>query len=295
MIRKMLLSIAITAAVSTALAADIGQPKASLSAAEIAGKNVQARGGLQAWRGVHALSFEGTMGAGGNQRVPIPASLQDKRKDKPLVAERLSEEAQLPFKMLMQRPRQTRIELLFKGQTAVQVYDGSHGWKLRPYLNRSDVEPFTEDEMKAASRQSDLDGPIVDYAAKGTQIELEGVEKVEDRDAYKLKLTLKSGEAIHVWIDTQTFLEAKVEGQPRRLDGRLHPVEIYYRDYHMVNGLQIPFVLETRVLPLHDSGKGGGNTSVPAEKITIVKVNVNPQLVASYFSKPQTLSASNRP
>jgi len=36
-------------------------------------------------------------------------------------------------------------------------------------------------------------GFLVDYAAKGTQIELAGMEKVENRDTYKLKLTMKSG------------------------------------------------------------------------------------------------------
>jgi hypothetical protein len=39
------------------------------------------------------------------------------------------------------------------------------------------VEPFSN-ELKAFV-QSDLDGPLVDYAAKGTKVELEGNEKVE--------------------------------------------------------------------------------------------------------------------
>jgi hypothetical protein len=68
---------------------------------------------------------------------------------------------------------------------------------------------------------------LVDYAAKGTRIDLDGIEKVDGRDAYKLKLTLKNGEAMHVWIDAETFLEAKIEGTPRRLDGKYHPVEVY--------------------------------------------------------------------
>ena len=61
--------------------------------------------------------------------------------------------------------------------------------------------------------QGDLDGPLVDYAAKGTRIELAGMEKVEGRDTYKLKLTMKNGAALHVWIDAETFPEAKIEGQ----------------------------------------------------------------------------------
>src|SRR4029077_14299215 len=122
------------------------------------------------------------------------------------VPPRPTTEVELPFVMDMARPRKLRVELQFNGQTAIQVYDGANGWKLRPFLNRRVVEPFTTDEMKLASMQADLDGPLVDYAAKGTQIELAGVEKVEDRDTYKLKLTMKNGRAIHVWIDAQTFL-----------------------------------------------------------------------------------------
>lgn len=287
MIRKMLLSVAFMSAVSTALAVDIGQSKTNLTAAQIAEKNVQARGGLQAWRGVKALSYEGRMGAGGNRRAPVPVSLQGKGQIQPVVEERLKEEAQLPFKMLMQRPHQTRIELLFKGQTAVQVFDGAHGWKARPYLNRQETEPFTADELKVASAQPDLDGPLVDYVAKGTRIVLDGLEKVEGRDAYKLRLTNTDGKSIHVWIDAQTFLETKIEGQPKRLDGKLHPVEIYYRDYRQVSGLQIPFVLETRVLPSTDTTAKTREAPIPSEKIVVEKVAVNPKLEASLFSKPE--------
>jgi len=189
--------------------------------------------------------------------------------------------------MEVARSRKMRFELVFNGQTAVQVFDGANGWKLRPFLNRRVVEPFTTEEMKAASLQPDLDGPLVDYAAKGTQVEVAGMEKVEDRDTYKLKLTLKNGQAIHVWVDAQTFLESKIEGQPRRLDGVYHPVEIHYRDYRRVSGLQIPFALETKVLPVAETTHGVKSLPVPPEKIAIEKVVVNPNLADSRFSKPE--------
>ena len=195
--------------------------------------------------------------------------------------------------MELKRPRKMRFELQFNGQTAVQVFDGANGWKLRPFLNRRVVEPFTTEEMKAASLQPDLDGPLVDYAAKGTQIELAGMEKVEDRDTYKLKLTLKNGQAVHVWIDAQTFLESKIEGQPRRLDGVDHPIEIYYRDYRLVSGLRIPFALETRVLQAAQTAHGVRSLPVPPEKIAIDKVVVNPKLDENYFSKPEIAVAPN--
>jgi hypothetical protein len=302
MLRKFLLVGLAFGCVNPIHAASVTTPaRANLSAAEIANRNVAARGGLQAWRAVQSISETGKLGAGGDKRkataeavlAPAPGS---KRAMAQLPSSpRLAEEAQLPFVMEMQRPRKVRFELQFKGQTAVQVYDGANGWKLRPFLNRLEVEPYTADELKLASMQSELDGPLVDYAAKGTLIELAGMEKVEDHDTYKLKLTMKDGHTTHVWIDAQTFLEAKVEGQPRRLDGKMHPVEVYYRDYRAVNGLQIPFVLETRVLPFNDPEHGAvDHTTVPAEKIVIEKVQVNPRLEASHFVKPQVEVASER-
>jgi outer membrane lipoprotein-sorting protein len=112
--------------------------------------------------------------------------------------------------------------------------------------------------------------------AKGTRVELEGVQQIDGRDAFNLKLTLKSGQVQHIWVDAQTFLDVKIEGTPRRLDGRFHPVATYLRDYRSVNGLMIPHVNETAV----DGVK-------QTQKIIVEKVIVNPKLEDSRFSRPQ--------
>ena len=138
-----------------------------------------------------------------------------------------------------------------------------------------------------ASAQSDVDGRLVDYAAKGTKIDLDGIEKVDGGDNYKLKLTLSGGQETRVWVDAETFLETKMEGQPKRLDGTYHPVEVYYRDYRSVSGLRIPFVLETRILPVEKTATGYKDPPVPAERLIIEKVTVNPKLDDSQFSKPK--------
>jgi hypothetical protein len=286
MFRKSLIGcISVAFAILHAAAGEIPSSRSKLSATDIADKNVAARGGSQAWRAVQTMSLEGKLGAGGNQRgaLPAPALAPKSSQQAP---SRPAEEVQLPFVMELKRPRKMRFELQFNGQTAIQVFDGANGWKLRPFLNRRVVEPYTPDEMKMASMQADLDGPLVDYAAKGTRVDLAGMEKVEDRDTYKLKLTMKNGEAIHVWIDAQTFLEAKIQGQPRRLDGIDHPVEVYFRDYRPVNGLQIPYVLETKVLPVAQTALGLKDPPVPPEKTIIDKVVVNPRLDEALFSKP---------
>jgi hypothetical protein len=261
----------------------------TLSAADIVDKNVAARGGLQAWRAVQTMSMEGKLGAGGNQRSTLPVPNQIAGQS--MMPHRPADETRLPFVMDLKRQRKMRLELQFNGQTSLQVFDGSNGWKLRPFLNRRVVEPYTQEEMKVASRQADLDGPLVDYAAKGTRVEFVGTERVGDRDNYKLKLTLKNGDTMHVWVDAETFLETKMEGQPRRLDGTEHPVEIYFQDYRQVSGLKIPFVLETKVLRVGKTTLGVRDTPVPAESIVIEKVVINPKLEDSLFAKPDVAVA----
>ena len=294
---KLLVSVMLVGMSGFAYSADQPGTTAKLTAAQVVEKNVAARGGLQAWRGVQSLKETGRMAAGGNnrqsQQTEIPGARRPGNSTPMPSNPRLKEEAQLPFTLELERPRKMRLELVFAGKTAIQVYDGTNGWKLRPYLNRLEVEPYSDEELKLSAMQTDLDGALIDYAAKGSKVELEGTEKVEDRETYKLKVTMKDGHDTHVWVDAQTFLEAKVEGQPRRMDGRIHPVEVYYRDYRAVNGLQMPFLLETHVAPLGTGAAAAREAHYQPEKISIEKIVVNPKLDASDFTKPQiTVAAS---
>ena len=268
------------------VAADIQAARPQLTAAQIVDKHVAARGGLQAWRSLQALSVSGKMDAGTGDSLARSIKVSRSRRaptgklatgaDTPEAGKgEAVKQVQLPFVMEMKRPGKSRVEIKFAGKTAVQVYDGAHGWKLRPYLNRDDVEPFTAEEAKTEAEKGDMDGPLVDYAAKATKVEFEKVEPVEGHDAYKLKLTLKSGRVQHVWIDAQSFLDVKVDGLPRRMDGRMHNVSVYQRDFRKVEGLMMPFVLETAVDGYPDT-----------HKMLIEKVAVNPKLDEARFTKP---------
>lgn len=274
-----------------AAAADTKPAAPSLSAAQVVEKHVAARGGLQAWRGVQTLSVTGKIEAGYGDSVARSERLATagegasaKRAHAGILAgagkDAAAQQVQLPFKLYMKRPRKSRLEIEFAGATAVQVYDGTSGWKLRPYLHRDDAEAFTAEEAKSEAEKGDLEGPLVDYAAKGTKVELAGVERVEGRPAYKLKLTIKNGDVQHIWIDAQSFLDVKVEGIQRRMDDRMRSVWIYQRDFRSVHGLMVPYVLETVV-------DGYPQT----HKMTIESVAVNGTLEDSQFAKPRVLTA----
>src|ERR1700758_1958528 len=117
--RTLLVCIFLALAISLAAGADTASTGAKLSAAEIVDKNVSARGGLQAWRAVKALSITGKMDAGGNTRPTLPVPGQKTGPQMP--PPRPAEQVQLPFVMELKRPRKMRLELEFNGQTAIQV------------------------------------------------------------------------------------------------------------------------------------------------------------------------------
>ncbi|SRR6266478_6562300 len=294
----LLMSILLSVCLAQAVAVAESQAAATnLTAAQIADKHVAARGGLQAWRAVQTLSVAGKLDAGTGDSVArseilarqgtgasakrAAAAAQAAADAKKAAA---AQQVQLPFRLEMKRPRKSRLEIDFAGKTAVQVYDGQNGWKLRPYLNRDDVEPFTADEAKSEAAKADLEGSLIDYAAKGTKVALEGTDPVNGHPAYKLKLTMKNGDVQHIWIDAQSFLDVKVDGVPRRMDGKMRSVWVYQRDFRSVQGLMVPYLYETAV-------EGDPHT----HGMVIESVAVNRTLDDARFAKPQVLVAGSPP
>ena len=226
---------------------------ADLTAAQIAEKNAAARGGIAAWRAVQSMSMTGEMDAGGKT------------------------DAKVPYTMSLKRPNMSRLEIRFENQAPVQTFDGKQGWKYRPYLGRTEAEPLTAAELKSEQASDELDGALIDAERKGTKVELQGMDKVEGKDTYKLRLTKAGGASRNLWVDAASFLEVKIDGEPRKLDGKPHKVAVYFRDYKTVNGLNIPHTLETVV-------EGVKQT----RKIVVKSVTVNPKLDDTLFGKPQS-------
>ena len=266
------------------------EPKVSappLAVAQIIDRHLAARGGAATWHSIQAITWSGKMDIGSGDSAARSArylrsgSMPSSHKE--LVAESTAnagtqgpQEVQVPFAMTMERPHKVRFELQFGGKTALQVYDGTQGWKLRPYLNRDTPEPFSAEEMKLEQAREALDGPLFDYVAKGSKVDADGVEAVDGKAAYKLKVTHRDGTVQHVWIDAKSFLDVKVGGVPRRMDGKMRNVWITQRDFRPVQGLMVPFALETAVDGFPDT-----------HKTIIDKVALNPSLDDAHFAKPK--------
>lgn len=261
----------------------------TLAAADVAERSAAARGGAAAWAKVNALSFAGRLDAGiqrpdGGPYATAATNPRQARLDARAAAlaavkgaSKKSEAKiiQLPYRAEFARPMKQRIEVDFKDQTAVQVYDGTHGWKLRPFLGRHEVEDYSPQELQIAASQDELDGPLLAYKAKGWKLESDGTETVDGKDCYRLKLIETSGLVRQIWIDAKTFLEVRVEAAPRHVNGKMRRVFTTLGDYRAEQGLMVPHVYTTQV------------ESIPqAERIFVDKVAVNPPLEPSRFTKP---------
>jgi hypothetical protein len=251
-IKLMLVTAALAAGAAVSSAAAAKSPAAELTAAQIAAKNVAARGGLEAWRKTDTMIWVGQLQSA---RAPVP---------------------NMPFLLEQKRPNKTRFEINGAGQRTMRVFDGVRGWKVQARREGGpDVTPYTLSELKFASAAQAIDGPLIDYQAKGSTVTLAGTEIIDGRKAYRLEVTLASGEREQVWVDAQNFLDIRVDRPSYAASGTAGMVPVYYRNYKPFEGLQIPTTVEI----------GAGTGSEP-DRMQIERVVINAPLDDRTFEKP---------
>lgn len=222
---------------------------------EIIKKSADARGGLPKIKAIKSLKVTGKLTIAG-PGVELPITIQQKR------------------------PGAFRMDATFQGQAVVQAYDGENGWQVNPFQGISDPDKMAGDDLKEAQEQADMDGPLVDYKEKGHTVELVGKEDLEGTPAYKLKLTLKTGDVRYIYIDAANYLELKVTAK-RRSPGGEQEVDIYPGNYKPVNGVLFPFSTEQKV---------GGQTQI---QITVDKIEIDVPVDDAVFKMP--VKAADKP
>lgn len=188
-----------------------------------------------------------------------------------------------PFIVQLKRPLKMHMQLTVQNMTMVRVYDGKSGWANNPFAGKMNPDVMSDEDLKNISEESDFDGPLVDYKEKGSQLEVMGKDKVRDKDAWRLKLTTKTGDVRQYLFDADSFHLLKWEGQ-RKYEGKDFPVESYFSDYRDVGGLKFAFEI--------DSGTSAADIT---QKISIDKIDLNPQISDAEFAKPSTPPAPGPP
>jgi len=98
----------------------------------------------------------------------------------------------------------SRREVSFGMGSNTSIVTDKEGWFTNP-RNGGAFESIPAERLKAQQADLDIRGPLVDYASKGSTVELLGKDKVGDKDAYKIKLTPKTGNEVIYYIDANTY------------------------------------------------------------------------------------------
>jgi len=124
-----------------------------------------------------------------------------------------------PVTVVIKRPSSMRMEMSVQGKSLIQAFDGTTAWMINPFMGSSDPQKSNDEDTQAMKDDSDfVGGPLFDYKAKGSTVELIGKEDVEGSPAYKMKVTRKSGNVQCVFVEAQTFLAMRTSGK-RRANG----------------------------------------------------------------------------
>lgn len=241
-------------AVAVVCSALCGASVPAMSIDELVSRHVDARGGLEKLRAIQSLRLTGKL-------VFVGGGFE------------------LAYSELLKRPGLARAEFSAQGLTAVQVWDGKEGWQISPFQGRKDPERQSRDDSKGLIDDADIDGPLIDAAAKGSTLTYLGTEDVDGTDAHKVRVTQRDGDTLTVFLDPDYFLVIRIRYQ-HTVRGAETQTETDFGNYERVNGVAIPFSYET------------GPTGAPrSQKIVVEKAEVNVPADAALFAFPSAPAA----
>jgi hypothetical protein len=214
---------------------------------DVVRRYLEARGGLARLRALQSLRLSGTM--------ELPG-------------------VSAPYVLELKRPGKMRTEFTVEGQKGIRAWDGGTAWEQLPLPGEA-PRPMSPEDAAEARAQADVDlSPLVDAAAKGYTVELEGRDRLPGGDTWKLVVRGREGPPRTLHLDTRTHLVVETLDR-RQVDGQ--PVEFVTEigDYRTVGGLVFPHRMEV-----------GPRGSPERQRLVLQKVEINPPLDDARFAMP---------
>lgn len=180
---------------------------------DVINKYIEARGGKDKLNAIQSLYMEGTRQMMGTDVLVKVTTVQGKL---------------------------FRTDFEVGGTTGYTIVTPAAGWSFIP-MQSPKVEPLPADRLKSMQGQLDILGPLIDFAAKGSKGEMDGKETIDGKEAYKIKVTLSTGNEMTFYIDTKTYLLIQSR-QMAPARGNAAPQEIItnYNDYKLFDGVMFP-------------------------------------------------------
>jgi len=180
---------------------------------DIIAKNLQAKGGAAKWQSVKSVKMTGKMTAQGTE---------------------------MPLTVYAMRPNFNRQEITMPAGKAIQAFDGTTAWVVNPMLGIETPQAVPGPAAELAKNSADFDGALINYKAKGNDIELVGKEQLEGKDVYHLKVTTKGGPVQHYLLDADSGIELRMSAEVELGSGQKQTLTTAMSNYKQVDGIMIP-------------------------------------------------------
>ena len=145
----------------------------------------------------------------------------------------------MAMQMVLQRkaPEKMLMKVEMNGMVVNETrYDGKRG-----LVSAMGQEQKLDGEDAESMRRQAAIFPELNYKEDGYELQLDGIENMEETKAYRLVITSPTGDKITEYFDTKTGLKARsISTQDAGPQGTI-TVTNDFRDYKEVAGIRIPY------------------------------------------------------
>jgi hypothetical protein len=132
------------------------------------------------------------------------------------------------------RPNMFRYEMSDGTETKVKAFDGKVGW----FSKDGSVEMVAADKLEGMKKGATFDDAMVDPAAHGARLALDGIEKVGGGEAFVVSLSFPNGDVQKRYIDTRSYLEVK-RVATWNYEGKPASKTVHFSDFKTVDGVTV--------------------------------------------------------
>jgi uncharacterized membrane protein YkoI len=178
----------------------------------------------------------------------------------------------IPYTNVSKRPNMSRTEFEIQGMKIIQAYDGTIGWAIIPFSS-PDPQDIPADQLKSMKENSDMDGALYNWEAKGKKLELIGKEDINGTAVYNIKMVTSDKDVYNVYIDATSFMIVKLKTK-MTVEGNPIESETNFSNYKDVQGIKFAYTTEV---------PGGAQGVIT---ITMDTIELNAAVDNAEFTKP---------
>ena len=192
-----------------------------------------------------------------------------------------------------QAPNLTRVVGNVGAVTFDRGFDGQVAFEVNSMTGTRIIEGDERDLMQ----QQSLSSPLIDLSKYFTDIENVGAEQIDGHDAWKVELTMKNGEKLQEWFDSESGLLVQMLMNMDSPMGKLE-ITINPSDWKTVDGVKVPLKMKQLIQPIGieqtiEFTKVQNNLDIPADKFELPE-DVKSFLKETGATQPSTQPAGDR-